>query len=131
MVRWFVTWNDAWVAIGRMQIENQYPPLHHSRTIGGPMRQLEVSKRRKSSILSREYISLIYLCIADLSSLSILVKYGKLKTCCNQIRIRKLLSSSLFGSDERENKFVSFFSFLQMFKSIRNPVDVLLNNDIC
>lgn len=25
LARWFVTWNDAWVAIGRMQIENQYP----------------------------------------------------------------------------------------------------------
>lgn len=24
-LRWLVTWNDAWVAIGRMQIENQYP----------------------------------------------------------------------------------------------------------
>lgn len=45
--------------------------IHPSSTTGGPARQLEVSKRRKSSILSREYIFdiSVYRCLGDLSSL--------------------------------------------------------------
>lgn len=65
LVRWFVTWNDAWVAIGRMQIENQYPPLHHSRTIGATTRSFETEEE----LHSFAWIYLWYICASLISLL--------------------------------------------------------------
>lgn len=55
---WFATLKcDAWLAIGRMQIENQYSSNHEVRATTVPQveRQAELSRRKKNSVYSRAW----------------------------------------------------------------------------